>query len=765
MSNTKPHPKPLLARKSDLEDGPRVARRVLVHADVLKSMRVFAGDVLKLTTTKPGDTSFALGTAWPSLELEPDCLQLSSSLMRTLDLQGHAQAQVVITSGSTWATNAKAAASVSLREVDPPPRPKDDKKKDKDKGRDWLALQLRETLVDLKYITPTQAVVVQHGGVERTFVVHTASSSTSAPDVDVASLASKMDALSVSARKDVWTVSWDTLVHIVDLKPPPTPLPPAPDSDAYTSVGGLDAQIRAVRDLIDIPLLHPERFLAFNLPPPRGVLLFGPPGTGKTHLARAIAKSAGAGVLVVNGPELVGMYHGQTEERLRGVFEEARRKGRCVVVLDEVDALCPRRDGGDGGEAERRAVATLLTLMDGMDQDQDGAGARVVVVATTNRPNAIDPALRRPGRFDREIEIGVPDAPARLQILQVLLSKTPHTLSLSYLTSLSLTLHGFVGADLASLIRSAGTLAIQRSSPTLDTPDIALALPSIRPSALREVEIQSQRSGSWSWDDVGGMQSVRRALEQAVVWPLRHRAAFERLGVRGGARGVLMYGPPGCSKTLVARALAAEGGVNFIAVRGAELLNKYVGESERAVRDVFRKARAASPCVIFFDELDALGTARDDERAKAHVGVLTTLLNEMDGIGSAVGVTVVAATNRPQVIDPALLRPGRLDRVLFVGPPDASARVEILKVHTRTLTVDRALDLNLLASMTEGCSGAEIAAMCQDAAMRAMARDIDTPFIAQEDFVDAARGVRRAVTRKMLDEYEEWQRTSGMPAV
>ncbi|KAH7100071.1 AAA-domain-containing protein [Auriculariales sp. MPI-PUGE-AT-0066] len=521
-------------------------------------------------------------------------------------------------------------------------------------------------------------------------------------------------------------------------------------------VGGLDAQVQTVRDLIDVPLRHPELFASFNLSPPRGILLFGPPGTGKTHLARAIARSAHAHIIVVNGPELVGAYHGETEARLREVFAEARTKSPSVIVLDEVDALAPRRE--DAGEAERRAVAMLLTLMDGMDGKGENA-ARVVVVATTNRPNALDPALRRPGRFDCEVEIGVPDAPARLNILHVLLKKTPHDLADGFLASLAERLHGFVGADLAALVRTAGTLAIRRRASSLAAQDVENALPTIRPSALREVEVQNAGAGV-GWQDVGGMKDVRTALEQAVVWPLKHRAAFERLGVRG-SRGVLMYGPPGCSKTLIARALAGEGGVNFVAIRGAELLNKYVGESERAVRDVFRKARAASPCVIFFDELDALGTTRDDARASAHVGVLTTLLNEMDGVQAMAGVTVIGATNRPQVIDPALLRPGRLDRVMFVGPPDDTARREILQVHTRAMSVDPALNLDELAAMTAGCSGAEIAAMCQDAALRAIGVDVDTPFVAHQYFVEAARQVRRGITLAMLAEYSEWQRSSG----
>ena len=353
---------------------------------------------------------------------------------------------------------------------------------------------------------------------------------------------------------------------LICIQPPPLPEDADEQEEAYAMVGGLDAQVQTIRDLIDVPLRHPELFASFNLSPPRGILLFGPPGTGKTHLARAIARASHAHIIVVNGPELVGAYHGETEARLREVFTEARTKSPSVIVLDEVDALAPRRE--DAGEAERRAVAMLLTLMDGMEAKGSDA-ARVVVVATTNRPNALDPALRRPGRFDREVEIGVPDALARLNILRVLLKKTPHELSDDYLTNLSERLHGFVGADLGALVRTAGTLTIRRRASALSLADVEIALPTIRPSALREVEVQNAGTGI-GWRDVGGMHEVRRALEQAVVWPLKHRDAFERLGVRG-SRGVLMYGPPGCSKTLIARALAGESGVNFVAVRGAEV--------------------------------------------------------------------------------------------------------------------------------------------------------------------------------------------------
>ncbi|KAF5360883.1 hypothetical protein D9756_004533 [Leucocoprinus leucothites] len=478
------------------------------------------------------------------------------------------------------------------------------------------------------------------------------------------------------------------------------------ENHAYSSVGGLEKQIAEIRDLLEIPLTRPELFRYFGLKPPRGILLHGPPGTGKTHLARAIASSTQSSVLVINGPELSSAYHGETESKLRDVFKEAREKSPCIVVLDEVDALAPRREDGAGGEVEKRVVATLLTTLDGIDSGGQEMQERVVVIGTTNRPNAIDPALRRPGRFDREIEIGVPDPQARFSILKVLLSKTPYDISDKELAAFASRAHGYVGADLAAIVREAGTIAIKRwvgtSStdaeslpPKLTIAELQSSLPSVRPSAMRSLFVEAPQV---RYSDIGGQAGVIQKLREAIEWPLLHPEAFKRLGVRA-PKGLLLYGPPGCSKTVLARACACEGGVNFVAVKGPELLNKYVGESERGVREIFRKARAAAPSIVFFDEIDALATSRgsSDTEAGSHEGVLTSLLNEMDGVQELIGVTIVAATNRPEVIDSALMRPGRLDRILYVGPPDQAGREEILRIKTRNMSVDSNLDLAKLA--------------------------------------------------------------------
>ncbi|EIW68257.1 hypothetical protein TREMEDRAFT_32265, partial [Tremella mesenterica DSM 1558] len=530
----------------------------------------------------------------------------------------------------------------------------------------------------------------------------------------------------------------------------------------FSTLGGLDSQIRQIRTLLEIPLKHPTTYSLFGLKPPRGILLYGPPGTGKTALARAVASALpGCSCIVVNGPELSSAYHGETEEKLRGVFEEARKKSPCVVVLDEIDALCPKRDG-DGGEVERRVVATLLTLMDGMAEDDEKE--KVFVIAATNRPNSIDPALRRPGRFDRELEIGIPDAVGRKQILEIFLSKMPHSLSSEDIHELAAKTHGFVGADLSALVREAATLAIQRwhtsstsEIPLLTADDIAAILPAMRPSTMREVFVETP---SVRWSDIGGQEEVKQKLRECVEWPLLHRDTFLRLGVEA-PRGVLLYGPPGCSKTMTAKALATESGLNFLAVKGPELLNKYVGESERAVREVFRKAQAAAPSILFFDEIDALGSSRSDGDGP-HNGVLTSLLNEMDGIVELSGVTIVAATNRPDVLDSALMRPGRLDRILYVGAPDLDARKEIFKLRLAKMAVEPRVDVVELARLAEGCSGAEVASICQDAALTAMNEDLNAPYVKLSHLVHSAKTVRRRITPTMIEYYENWRDQSGV---
>lgn len=442
----------------------------------------------------------------------------------------------------------------------------------------------------------------------------------------------------------------------------------------YEAVGGLDRHIVQIRELVELPLTRPDLYRHFGMKPPRGILLHGPPGTGKTLLASSIAASLRLPLISIDGPSLSSPYHGETEQRLRDVFREAEECAPSIVVIDEVDALVPARE--DAGEVERRVVATLLTLMDGLgdkdngnaeDSEKDGENdnhGRVIVIAATNRPNAIDQALRRPGRFDKEIEIGVPDADARMSIMRVLLRKTPHSLPEDMLQDIASKTHGYVGADLSSLIHSAGLNAIRRvmavpeegaikpidsaSEDMKITPqDLDAAFLTTRPSALRSVFLETPQV---AWSDIGGQATVKQKLQEVIEWPLKHPETFKRLGVRP-PRGILLYGPPGCSKTLIAKALASGAGVNFIAVKGPEIFNKYVGESERTIRETFRKARSAAPCIVFLDEIDVIAGSRDEgEGGGTGDRVLTTLLTEMDGIEELNGVTVLAATNRPEVI-------------------------------------------------------------------------------------------------------------------
>ncbi|EMD39468.1 hypothetical protein CERSUDRAFT_111775 [Gelatoporia subvermispora B] len=779
----------------------RAARRVIVNAEILKGARLCAGDVVALSAAGAQTKAFAVGIAWPSLELSQDSVLASLPLLLTAQVPDGSRVRICPLNtvkpppGLPSLRQAQEARFVRLREVPlpgadlPVPGSSSSVESGKGKRRDWLTLSAREALVDLKYLSPTQTVDVVYEGRTRRFTVSSVSTA-EADDNAGKDLAAALQTLSLDTTPQLWTVGWDTTVVLephenagrtpAANKPVAQTLEHTDKADAYASVGGLDKQIAQIRDLIEIPLTRPELFRHFGLKPPRGILLHGPPGTGKTHLARAIAASTGAAVLVVNGPELSSAYHGETEARLRDVFADARARSPCIVVLDEVDALCPRREDGPGGEVEKRVVAQLLTIMDGMADggaDADALG-RVVVVATTNRPNAIDPALRRPGRFDREIEIGIPDADERFSILNVLLKKTPHEISPNDLRSIAARAHGYVGADLSAVVREAGTLAIKRwlsssssltpsssslsspSLPLLILPDLLTALTSVRPSALRSLFLDT---APVRWADIGGQATVAARLRECVEWPLLHPDAFARLGVRA-PKGVLLYGPPGCSKTLLVRACATESGVNFLAVKGPELLNKFVGESERAVREIFSKARAAAPSLLFFDEIDALATSRSssDSSGGVHEGVLTSLLNEMDGVQELVGVTIVAATNRPDVIDSALMRPGRLDRILYVGPPDKQGREEILRIRTRNMSVEPGLEFGVLADMTEGCSGAEMTSLCQEAALLTMKKDINAPYVPREAFVAAAQAIKKQITPDVIEQYERWRTEHGV---
>ncbi|XP_074849444.1 ATPase family gene 2 protein homolog A isoform X2 [Carettochelys insculpta] len=542
----------------------------------------------------------------------------------------------------------------------------------------------------------------------------------------------------------------------------------------YDMIGGLSSQLKTIRETIELPLKQPELFKSYGIPPPRGVLLYGPPGTGKTMIARAVANEVGAHVSVINGPEILSKFYGETESRLRQIFADASQRRPSIIFIDELDALCPTRDGAQN-EVEKRVVASLLTLMDGIgSEDSEG---QLLVLGATNRPHALDAALRRPGRFDKEIEIGVPNAQDRADILRKLLRKVPHLLATTEVLQLADSTHGYVGADLAALCKEAGLCALRRAlgeqanvldselagSVRITLNDFLQGMNEIRPSAMREVAIDVPKV---LWSDIGGLETVKLKLKQAVEWPLKHPESFIRMGIQP-PKGVLLYGPPGCSKTMIAKALANESGLNFLVVKGPELMNKYVGESERAVREIFRKARAVSPSVLFFDEIDALAVERGRSSGAGNVAdrVLAQLLTEMDGIEQLKDVTILAATNRPDMIDKALMRPGRIDRIIYVPLPDAETRREIFKLQFRSMPVSEEVCLEELVLQTQKYSGAEITAVCREAALLALQEDIQAKWIMGQHFQHALSIVTPRIPESLRQFYEDYQRQSGLHAL
>ncbi|XP_074806929.1 ATPase family gene 2 protein homolog A isoform X2 [Natator depressus] len=539
----------------------------------------------------------------------------------------------------------------------------------------------------------------------------------------------------------------------------------------YDMIGGLSSQLQTIRETIELPLKQPELFKCYGIPPPRGVLLYGPPGTGKTMIARAVANEVGAHVSVINGPEIISKFYGETESRLRHIFAEASQRRPSIIFIDELDALCPKREGAQN-EVEKRVVASLLTLMDGIGSE-DSAG-QLLVLGATNRPHALDTALRRPGRFDKEIEIGVPNAQDRLDILRKLLNKVPHLLTTTELVQLADGAHGYVGADLAALCKEAGLYALRRTlgeqanlldsevaeSVMITLNDFLQGMNDVRPSAMREVAIDVPKV---LWSDIGGLETVKLKLKQAVEWPLKHPESFIQMGIQP-PKGVLLYGPPGCSKTMIAKALANESGLNFLAVKGPELMNKYVGESEQAVREIFRKARAVSPSVLFFDEIDALAVERGRSSGAGNVAdrVLAQLLTEMDGIEQLKDVTILAATNRPDMIDKALMRPGRIDSIIYVPLPDTKTRREIFKLQFRSMPISDEVCLEELILQTQKYSGAEITAVCREAALLALQEDIQAKCIMGRHFQHALSIVTPRIPESLRQFYEDYQRQSGL---
>ncbi|WP_458205365.1 CDC48 family AAA ATPase [Haladaptatus sp. NG-SE-30] len=544
----------------------------------------------------------------------------------------------------------------------------------------------------------------------------------------------------------------------------------------YEDIGGLESELEQVREMIELPMRHPELFSRLGIDPPKGVLLHGPPGTGKTLMAKAVANEIDAYFQTISGPEIMSKYYGESEEQLREVFEEAEQNSPAIIFIDELDSIAPKREEA-GGDVERRVVAQLLSLMDGLEERGE-----VTVIAATNRVDAVDPALRRGGRFDREIEIGVPDRDGRLEIMQV------HTRGMPLADTIDLeeyadNTHGFVGADLESLARESAMNALRRVRPELDLEsdeipadvleslkvteqDFKEALKGIEPSALREVFVEIP---DVTWDDVGGLEDTKERLRETIQWPLDYPEVFKALDMEA-AKGVLMFGPPGTGKTLMAKAVANESDSNFISIKGPELLSKWVGESEKGVREVFSKARENAPTVVFFDEIDSIATERgrgEGGGSQVSERVVSQLLTELDGLEELEDVVVIATSNRPDLIDSALLRPGRLDRHVHVPVPDEDARKAIFEVHTRHKPLADDIDLDELASKTEGYVGADIEAVCREAAMAAsrefvqsvspedIGDSVGNVRITAEHFEDALDEVTPSVTEETRERYEE----------
>jgi len=541
----------------------------------------------------------------------------------------------------------------------------------------------------------------------------------------------------------------------------------------YEDIGGLGDQIQRIREMIELPIRYPQLFEKLGVEPPKGILLHGPPGTGKTLIARAVADETDAHYITLNGPEIMSKFYGESEARLREIFEEAEKKAPSIIFIDEIDAIAPKREEVTG-EVERRIVAQLLGLMDGLK-----ARGQVVVIGATNRPSALDPALRRPGRFDREIEIGIPDRNGRLEILHIHTRGMPLAKNVA-LEKLADVTHGFVGADLQALCKESAMRALRKILPEIDLEaktippkvieelEVSMdnfldALKDVEPSAMREVLVESPNV---KWTDIGDLDDVKQQLSESIEWPLKYPEVFEYAKTKP-PKGILLYGPPGTGKTLLAKAIATESEANFVSIKGPELLSKWVGESEKGVRETFRKARQAAPSIVFFDEIDAIAPQRGGGLGDSHVTerVISQLLTELDGLEELRNVVVIAATNRPDIIDPALLRLGRFDRIIGLKSPDKEARKEIFKIHLEGKPLAADVDLNLLAEKTESYVGADIEAVCREASMLAIREHVKEETgkkpkkpsfqISMKNFEDAL-GKVKAIGKSRLKDYDEW---------
>ncbi|MFW9995648.1 MAG: CDC48 family AAA ATPase [Candidatus Odinarchaeota archaeon] len=534
------------------------------------------------------------------------------------------------------------------------------------------------------------------------------------------------------------------------------------DKINYEDIGGLDDAIQRIREMIELPLRHPELFKKLGISPPKGVLLHGPPGCGKTMIAKAVAGETNANFTSIAGPEIMSKFYGESEARLREIFNEAKNNAPSIIFIDEIDAIAPKREDVSG-EVERRVVAQILALMDGLA----GRG-HVIVVGATNRANALDPALRRPGRFDREIHISVPTAKERLEILQIHTRTMPGIEDIDLAKIAEIT-HGFVGADLAALAREAAMKTLREYLPQLLIDEETIspkvlanlkvtmnhfmeALKEIQPSAIREVFLETP---DVKWEDIGGLEEAKTELIESVEWPIKKRENLRRIGVEP-PRGVLLFGPPGTGKTLMAKAVASKSEANFISVKGPELVSKWVGESEKAIRETFRKARMASPTVVFFDEIESIASSRSgSDTTLSNQRMISQLLTEMDGMEPLQNIVVIAATNRPDLVDRALLRPGRFDRIVYIKAPDRASRLEIFQIHSSKMPLAEDVNLEMLADMTHNYVGSDIALICREAGMLALREDPDINKVSMRHFKTSLDKIHAAVDEKVLEFYEQ----------
>ncbi len=534
---------------------------------------------------------------------------------------------------------------------------------------------------------------------------------------------------------------------------------------SYEDIGGLNQEVKRVREMIELPLKHPEIFDRLGITPPKGVLLYGPPGTGKTLIAKAVANESGAKFFSIQGPEIMSKYYGESEKQIRKKFEEAEQHAPSIIFIDELDSIAPKREDVYG-EVERRVVAQMLTLMDGLNTRE-----KVIVIAATNRIDAIDPALRRHGRFDREIEIGVPTREGRREILDVHARSMPLSKDVN-LDQISEKTHGFVGADLAALCREAAMKTLSRYIPKLEldqtvpftvlekmevsAEDFSAAMKEIEPSAMREVLVEIPKV---KWEDVGGLVQVKQGLRESVEWPLKYPESFKRMGI-SPSRGILLFGPPGTGKTLMVKAVAHESELNFISIKGPEVLSKWVGESEKAIRNIFKKAKQVTPCIVFFDEIDAIAAMRGAEMgSNVSDRIVNQLLTSLDGLEDIQGILVIAATNRPDMVDSGLLRSGRFDKLLHVTIPEKEARKQIFQIYTRKMPLGKDVDIDKMVKRTEGYVGADIEAICREAGLHALRKSIKSRTVTQKDFDFALEQARPSVDKFTIDYFNKLEKS------